>query len=238
MKSNFSSSKKNLLFKQLLEESFQRKIKIIGLKKNLIRQSNQIIEDALKGTKTLDKDDLLKLSLPSFIKPQKEKDIKDIILISLYLVQMKKFMKLFGEDLTVIKDNEFYEQLKKIAEKIIYQKYNKDRLILRYGEEGNKFYLLLKGEVHVILPIKKTVYISIKEFKRYMFLLFIYKEFEILKMVIKENRVSQRVGFFNASYYFFPEEIYGINTNNAITHSSNKNISINAIENKITQKEK
>lgn len=238
MKSNFSSSKKNLLFKQLLEESFQRKIKIIGLKKNLIRQSNQIIEDALKGTKTLDKDDLLKLSLPSFIKPQKEKDIKDIILISLYLVQMKKFMKLFGEDLTVIKDNEFYEQLKKIAEKIIYQKYNKDRLILRYGEEGNKFYLLLKGEVHVILPIKKTVYISIKEFKRYMFLLFIYKEFEILKMVIKENRVSQRVGFFNASYYFFPEEIYGVNTNNAITHSSNKNISINAIENKITQKKK
>ena len=238
MNSINSNSKKNLLFKQLVEESFQRKIKIIGLKKNLIRQSNQIIEDALKGTKTLDKEDLLKLSLPSFIKPQKEKDIKDIILISLYLVQMKKFMKLFGEDLTIIKDNGFYEQLKKIAEKIIYQKYNKDRLILRYGEEGSKFYLLLKGEVHVILPLRKTVYISIKEFKRYMFLLFIYKEFEILRMVIKENRVNQRVGFFNASYYFFPEEIYGINTNNVINHSSSKNISINAIENKITQKKK
>ena len=143
MNSINSNSKKNLLFKQLVEESFQRKIKIIGLKKNLIRQSNQIIEDALKGTKTLDKEDLLKLSLPSFIKPQKEKDIKDIILISLYLVQMKKFMKLFGEDLTIIKDNGFYEQLKKIAEKIIYQKYNKDRLILRYGEEGSKFLYVL-----------------------------------------------------------------------------------------------
>ena len=228
MDSKVSSSKKNVLFKELVEESFQRKIKIIGLRKNLIRQSNQIIEDALKGRKSLDKEDLLKLSLPSFIKPQKEKDIKDIILISIYLVQMKKFMKLFGDDLSTIKDNGFYEQLKKIAEKIIYQKFNKDRLVIRYGEEGNKFYLLLKGEVHVILPIRKTVYISLKEFKRYMLLLFIYKEFEILRMVIKENRVNQRVGFFNASYYFFPEDIYGINS----TNNSSKNIGIYANENK------
>ena len=237
MNSKFSNSKKNISFKQLVEESFERKIKIIGLKKSLIRQSNQIIEDALKGIKTLDKEDLLKLSLPSFTKPQEEKDIKDIILISLYLAQMKKFMKLFGDDLTIIKDNGFYEQLKKIAEKLIYQKINKDRLVLRYGEEGYKFYLLLKGEVHVILPIRKTVYISIKEFKRYMFLLYIYKEFEILRMVIKENRVNQRVGFFNATYYFFPEDIYGINIINNINHST-KNISINANSNKTTKKKK
>jgi len=238
MKSRDLSSKKNLLFKQLVEESFQRKIKIISLKKNLISQSNQIIEDALKGKKTLDKEDLLKLSLPSFIKPQKEKDIKDIILISLYLVQMKKFMKLFGDDLANIKDSGFYEQLKKIAEKIIYRQYNKNRLVIRYGEEGSKFYLILKGEVHVLLPIKKTVYISIKEFKRYMLLLFIYKEYEILKMVIKENRVNQRVGFFNASYYFFPEDIYGININNNINHNNDKNITVNVNENKVTQKKK
>ena len=200
MKLKIKGTKKNL-FKELLEESIERS-KISGLRKNLIRQSNQLIEDTLKGIYTLDKDELLKLSLPSFLKSTKQKEIKDIMLISLYLVQMKKFLKLFGDDLTIVKDNGFYDQLKKIAGTIIYQKYNKNRLVIRYGEEGTKFFLLLKGEVQIVLPNRKNVYISLKEFKRYLLLLYIYKEFELLRFVIKENKVSQRVGLFNANYFF------------------------------------
>ena len=112
-------SKKNL-FKELVEQTFERNSKMSGLRKNLIRQSNQLIEDSLKEKYTLDKEELLKLSLPSFLKTSKQKELKDKILISLYLVQMKKFMKLFGDDLTTIKDNGFYDQLKKIAGTIIY----------------------------------------------------------------------------------------------------------------------
>ena len=238
-------SKKNL-FKELVEQTFERNSKMSGLRKNLIRQSNQLIEDSLKEKYTLDKEELLKLSLPSFLKTSKQKELKDKILISLYLVQMKKFMKLFGDDLTTIKDNGFYDQLKKIAGTIIYQKYNKNRLVIRYGEEGSKFFLLLKGEVQIILPNKSTVCISLKEFKRYLLLLFIYKEFEILKFVIKENRVNQRIGLFNASHIFFPEENNLNNSNNNLNlnnsnsfyknnndnnrksnNGSNKNIKIN-----------
>ena len=224
MKLKFSSSKKNNFFKELVEESIERKTKIIGLRKNLIRQSNQLIEDTINEKHTLDKEELLKLSLPSFIKSSNQKEIKDIILISLYLVQMKKFMKLFGDDVATIKDSGFYEQLKKIAATIIYQKYNSNRIVVRFGEEGTKFFLLLKGEVQIVLPNKKNVYISIKEFKRYLLLLFIYKEYEILKCVIKENRVNQRVGFFNASYFFFPEELMNnINNNNNNKNNENAN---------------
>jgi len=227
MKIKLQGQKKNL-FKELVEESLERKTKISGLRKNLIRQSNQLIDDALKGKYTLDKDELLKLSLPSFLKSSKQKDIKDIILISLYLVQMKKFMKLFGDDLKITKDNGFYEQLKKIESTIIYQNYNKNRLVIRYGEEGKKFFLLLKGEVQIILPNKKNVYISLKEFKRYLLLLFIYKEFEILRFVIKENRVNQRVGLFNTNYFFFPDEYWNnMNNNNLNNNISNSNKSSN-----------
>ena len=59
--------------------------------KNLLRQSNQLIENILQGKNSLDKDELLKLSLPSFLKTTKQKELKDIMLISLYLVQMKHF---------------------------------------------------------------------------------------------------------------------------------------------------
>ena len=219
MKLKAKGTKKNL-FKELLAESLERS-KINGLRKNLIQQSNQNIEDSLKEKFSFDKEELLKLSLPSFLKTTKQKDIKDIMLISLYLVQMKKFMKLFGDDLSTTKDNIFYEQLKRIAGTIIYQKYNKNRLVIRYGEEGEKFFLLLKGEVQIFLPNKKTVHISLKEFKRYLLLLFIYKEFELLKFVIKENRVNQRVGLFNATYFFFPEEY--LNFNNNINNTNNSN---------------
>ncbi len=204
MKLKINSTKKINLFKEL-EESLERNSKIRGLRKNLLLQSNQLIEDSLKGKFTIDKDELFKLSLPSFFKSSKEKEIKDIILISLYLVQMKKFMKLFGDNTLTIKDSGFYDQLKKIASTIIYQKFNKNRIVMRYGEEGYKFFLLLKGEVQIILPYKKNVYISLKEFKRYLLLLFIYKEYEILKLVIKENKVNKvnnKVGLFNANYYF------------------------------------
>ena len=229
MKLKIKDSKKNF-FKELVEESLERK-KVNGLRKNLIRKSNQLIEDTLKEKYSLDKEELLKLSLPSFLKSSKQKEIKDIVLISLYLVQMKKFMKLFGDDVTTNKDNGFFEQLKKIATTIIYQKYNNNRLVIRYGEEGSKFFLLLKGEVQIFLPNKKTVYISLKEFKRYLLLLFIYKEHEILKFVIKENRVNNRVGLFNANYIFFPEEFLSninnnnqnLNNNNKINNNNNKN---------------
>ena len=196
MKSKVISQKKKNLFKELLEESVERNSKIRGLRKNLIRQSNQLIEDSLKGKFTIDKDELLKLSLPSFLKSSKEKEIKDIILISLYLVQMKQFLKIFGDDILTIKDNDFNEQLKKIASKILYQKYNKHRLVVRYGEQGYKFFLLLKGEVQIILPYRKNVFISLKEFKRYLLLLYIYREFEILKLVIKENRMNHKISLF------------------------------------------
>ena len=223
----------NNIFKELVEESIERKSKLSGLRKNLIRQSNQLIEDTLKGKFSLDKDELLKLSLPSFLKSTKQKEIKDIMLISLYLVQMKKFLKLFGDDLTIIKDNEFYDQLKKIAQTIIYQKYNKNRLVIRYGEEGTKFFLLLKGEVQIVLPNKKNAYISLKEFKRYLLLLYIYKEFEILRFVIKENRVNQRVGLFNATYFFFLEEYLNSNNINDTNNKIKNKITNNNINNKL-----
>ena len=208
--------------------------KISFLQKNLIRQSKQLIEDSLKEKYTLDKEELLKISLPSFLKPSKKKEIKDIILITLYLVQMKNFIKLFGDNLSTGKDSIFYEQLKRIAETIIYQKYNKNRLVIRYGEEGTKFFLLLKGEVQILLPNKNNAYISLKEFKRYLLLLFIYKEFEVLKFVIKENRGNQRTGNFNASIIFFPEENIMYYTNNNKNTDNNRISTVNKV-NKMSQ---
>ena len=209
------------LFQDLVEESIERKSKMTTLRKNLVRQSQQLIDDTLKNKATLDKDELFKLSLPSFLKNIKQKDIKDITLISLYLVQMKKFMKLFGEDFTSVKDTFYFEQLKRISSTIIYDKFSKNRIVVKFGDEGKKFFLILKGEVQVILPAKKNVVMQQREFKRYLLLLYIYKEYEMLKLVIKDNKITDSNMNFNPSNLFFPGE--NSNTSNTNTISANNN---------------
>ena len=209
------------LYQDLVQESIERKSKMTTLRKNLVRQSQQLIDDTLKNKATLDKDELFKLSLPSFLKNIKQKDIKDITLISLYLVQMKKFMKLFGEDFTSVKDTFYFEQLKRISSTIIYDKFNKNRIVVKFGDEGKKFFLILKGEVQVILPAKKNVVMQQREFKRYLLLLYIYKEYEMLKLVIKDNKITDSNMNFNPSNLFFPGE--NSNTSNTNTISANNN---------------
>ncbi len=216
--------KKNIL-KELVSEPIESKSKYLNLKKNFIRQSEQLIDDTLKGKENIDKEKLFKISLSSFLKAAKQRDNKDIAMISLYLVQMKKFMKLFGDDFISIKDTDYYEQLKKISSTILYQKFNKNRIVVKFGDEGKKFFLILKGEVQVILPTKKNVILQQREFKRYLLLLYIYKEYEILKLVIKDNKLNQNQNrMFNASYYFFPDE--NLNTT-SLNQNSNNNTNNN-----------
>ena len=217
------------LYQDLVQESIERKSKMTTLRKNLVRQSQQLIDDTLKNKASLDKDELFKLSLPSFLKNIKQKDIKDITIISLYLVQMKKFMKLFGEDFTSVKDTFYFEQLKRISSTIIYDKFSKNRIVVKFGDEGKKFFLILKGEVQVILPTKKNVVMQQREFKRYLLLLYIYKEFEMLKLVIKDNKITDSNMNFNPSILFFPDE--NSNTSNTNTISANNaNVSNNISE--------
>ena len=218
------------LYQDLVEESIERKSKMTTLRKNLVRQSQQLIDDTLKNKATLDKDELFKLSLPSFLKNIKQKDIKDITLISLYLVQMKKFMKLFGEDFTSVKDTFYFEQLKRISSTIIYDKFSKNRIVVKFGDEGKKFFLILKGEVQVILPAKKNVVMQQREFKRYLLLLYIYKEYEMLKLVIKDNKITDSNMNFNPSNLFFPGENSNTSNTNTISANNNNNVSNNISE--------
>ena len=54
-------------------------------------------------------------------------------------------------------DNKFFDSLRYISSNIMYTKFNNNRLLMRYGEEGKKFYLLLKGDVAILIPIKKIL---------------------------------------------------------------------------------
>lgn len=174
--------------------SVDRKMKMIQMRNNLIKEFNQNKYDisfSERDNNNIDNETLFSICLPSFIKNVDVRDKNDIILISIFLFQIKNFIKLYkdnmvtsNEKLDVIK---FYDSLKYISSNIMHSKFNSNRLLMRFGEEGKKFYLLLKGEVAILIPIKKIVNITINEYKRYIALLIIYKEFKLLFDVLKEN---------------------------------------------------
>jgi len=174
--------------------SVDRKMKMIQIKNNLIKEFNQNQFDISynqRDNNNIDEETLFSICLPSFIKNIDERDKNDQILISIFLFQMKNFIKLFKDNMVNISEKldviKFYDSLKYISSNIMYSKFNSNRLLMRFGEEGKKFYLLLKGEVAILIPIKKIVNITINEYKRYIALLIIYKEFKLLFDVLREN---------------------------------------------------
>ena len=171
--------------------SIDRKMKLNQIKSNLISQyKKNKPEKFYNENNNIDNETLFTLCLPCFIKNVEERDRNDQILISILLYQIKKFINLFKDNMMNINeklDIKFFDSLRYISSNIMYSKFNNNRLLMRYGEEGKKFYLLLKGEVAILIPIKRLVTISINEYKRYIALLIIYKEFKLLFDVLSEN---------------------------------------------------
>ena len=186
-----------------------REYRLNQIKMNLINQFNENGPEKFFDQNmysNVDKDTLFLFCLPSFMKNIEERDKDDLILISIFLYQQKRFINLFKNnmmDLNEKLDTKFYDSLTYISSNIMYSKFNSNRLLMRYGEEGNKFYLLLQGEVAILIPIKKLVNITINEYKRYIALLIIYKEYKLLIDILKENNVV-----FDMEMDFFKDDKY------------------------------
>ena len=123
-----------------------------------------------------DHETLFMVCLPSFKKLVREK--ADIKFISLYLSNLKKFitlLKSINEDNnnnTAKQNNDEKDKylmlLRYVSEQIIYEKYASKRLIMRYGDIGDKFYIILHGLVSIIIPIKVNAQLTFNEFCRYI----------------------------------------------------------------------
>ena len=194
-----------------------------------------------------DRDTLFNICLPSYKKSIKEKS--DIKLISLYLANLKKFMTLLkniNEDNTnntTQKENNDQKNknlklLKYISENIEYESFSNKRLIMRFGDLGNKFYIILNGLVSILIPARVNLQMTFLEYSQYIATLLLYKEFELAKIVMRENKLIYRLDLPDMKYiinYFYKnneeEEIKLThrNSNGIMVRNlkSEKNININ-----------
>ena len=185
--------------------------KIESMKQNIIYNSKQLEKELFFQKNYGDRETLFYVSLPSFKKPLEQKNETDNKIISLYLNQMKKFVELLKKVTSNsnantneknIEGEDFMELINKVSTHILYFYMPASRILMRYGDEGEKFYILLNGTVTIIVPRKKSVNISLNEYYRYIALLIIYKEQQILKQVVKENKNANYLEIPGIDYFF------------------------------------
>ena len=182
------------------------KEKFENIKQIIIYYSKRLDNELFFQKNYGDRETLFYVSLSSFKKPLEQKDESDNKLISLYLTQMKKFVELIqkvsNSDEKTTKGDDFYDLMEIVSNHILYNYFPANRVLMRYGDEGEKFYILLNGTINIIVPSKNSVNISLNEYFRYIALLIIYKEQQILKQVIRENKNVNYVDIPGIDYFF------------------------------------
>ena len=189
----------------LNERELMTRLKIIN--------SFQCNEDVFFKKYFCDRDTLFNICLPAFKKLFREKT--DIKFISLYLSNLKKFITLIksiNEDSNINSNQnqnnkhnldqkeKYLKLLKYVSENVLYEFFPSKRLVIRYGEAGNKFYIILNGLVSVLIPVKINLQLTFYEYCRYIATLLLYKEFELAKISLRENKHVYRIDLPDMKY--------------------------------------
>ena len=128
------------------------------------------------------------LNLKEIIKYILEKEVRKknyIILLRYYLTQFQSLLE------TINLSNKYYETkeiVNKIAMYIKREEIKKDKVIFYNGQIGKTFYIILEGEVSVLIPNEFNVEITPVKYLNYLKYLYNLNEYELLKLSYESNK--------------------------------------------------
>ena len=133
-----------------------------------------------------DNRDLVKIILKKKLKT----DIETFI-IKMYLKSLHNFMSVINES----KDEDIDDieiLLNKMSQDLKCEYYSKNSILMKIGEIGRTFYVILSGSVDILVPKETDVYMSKIEYINYLQLLKFYDEnFLFEKTMAKNNDIFQ-----------------------------------------------
>ena len=131
------------------------------------------------------KDTALKMFQAGF-----EEDQTKIKFFCNYLYQLVPFNKIFSK-LSKSKDPLDNTKLEKIlynlAVKLKYEFIEKNKVVYMHGNDPDKFYIILKGEVDIIIPNEMEVMMNEYEYYYYILRLYKFQEHSLLEKVLNKN---------------------------------------------------
>ena len=225
---NFNSdeieTKKIKIINQKFEEAIlkiadylKQKEQIINLSK--LREKNKDSTGNFKMKDSEDKIDfnseIFNLEIINYILNKAKKSKDEILIVKTFLSSMSFLTAIKGP---FNSDKLLYS----LSNYLKFEKKNKDTLIFRYGNKGNKFYVLIKGQVSVLILKEMKVQISFKRYFLHILLLKMLKENELMKKTITANaKLKNRFDERDFDYYF--ENIVNFVNKYMINIISNKN---------------
>ena len=120
-----------------------------------------------------------------------ERNEESIKTISFYLQMIKNFMNTFKGQ---VENEELEELLFNISSKLKYEHIEKNKLICRFGDKSNKFYLILKGKVTFYVPKLNKQYFSQEEYIKFLLNLRMKDEIELIKINMEKNNFKYNLG--------------------------------------------
>ena len=120
-----------------------------------------------------------------------ERSEESIKTISFYLQMIKNFMNIF---IGQAENEELEELLYNVSSKLKYEHIEKNKLICKFGDKSNKFYLILKGKVIFYVPKLIKQYFNQEEYIKFLLNLRIKDEIELIKINMEANSYIYNLG--------------------------------------------
>ena len=147
----------------------------------------------------------------------RSKDKDDLQLLSGYLFLMKNFSKLF----TDIDESQLSKQVLNISKHLGYEKMDRNKVLMRLGEKGIKAYIMLSGNIDVLIKTAKKMKISQQNYIYYIGTLLRYKEYGLLHSTMNDNYPIFPIAIENdLTSDAFP--LYQLSAKNASLHVEDK----------------
>ena len=185
IKEIMSSENAKLLLKKELEV---RLSKLFSSQSSLIGYKYDV--DSLLKELYINKDDLFHIVL-EFLSKTSKKD-EEIRIIASYLFSMQGLTNLLSKTINLEEDKNNKEKnllnnLLVLGSTLLYEKFPKNNVMIRFGEKGSKAYINLSGSVAVLIKKAYKLLLNKEEYSYYLANLIRYNEFELANLVINEN---------------------------------------------------
>ena len=142
--------------------------------KNILDDYNEELKDSSKITF---------LNVVSFILKKINKKTYETEILKTYFLNFEKLVHLFMPLNININD-----MMTRLVGQIQYEKKGKNRILFKEGDKGDKFYIILKGVVGILIPQEKIVNCCPTEFLKYLISLYLYQEKSLINKLLVSNR--------------------------------------------------
>jgi len=106
---------------------------------------------------------------------------KDRLYLKLYINLVKYFLNRYTKYGNFKGDKEYF--FKKLSLSMKAERHAKDHIIIRKDDIGDKFYIILRGSVSIVIVQESYTYLTHEEYNRYLERLKYYREYELIRLV-------------------------------------------------------